>query len=426
VGFWNWLGFGSDTAEERSGLQNPQGWMFDSFSTTPSPSGQRVTVDKALSLSPVWAAVQIIAEQIGQLPLKVYSDVDGDRVLATQHRSWRLLHDKPNDFTPAGRFWSTVSVHLMLWGNAFIRKYRNEDGLVEELYLLAPGQVAVKWDPQRRIKSFRFEPTDGRPREEFSTDEVLHIFGMSLDGLIGESVIRCKAALGAAIARDEFEGTFYKKGAVIPQALEHPNKLSPEAAKNLSQTFEMLYGGSGKSHGTPVLEEGMQIKQIGSPLRDLMFVEAQQLTRTDIATMFGLPPSYLGGSTGDSLTYATVEGNQIQFATHAIAPRTVTIAKALTWDPGILPQNIFDCEFTLEALMRGDATSRGAFYKAMSEVKAITPNEIRQRENMPPIEGGDKSPAKAEPVPPQLALPGMPTVPANENGTPQDATPAAS
>jgi len=413
VGFWNWLGFGSDTPEQRSGLQSPQGWMFDAFSTTPSPSGQRVTVDKALSLSPVWAAVQIIAEQIGQLPLKVYRDVDGDRVPATGHRAWRLLHDKPNDFTPAGRFWSTVSVHLMLWGNAFIRKYRNEDGLVEELYLLAPGQVAVKWDPQRRIKSFRHEPTDGRPREEFSTDDVLHIFGMSLDGLIGESVIRCKAALGAAIARDEFEGTFYKKGAVIPQALEHPGRLSQEAAQNLSATFETLYGGSGKSHGTPVLEEGMQIKQIGSPLRDLMFVEAQQLTRTDIATMFGLPPSYLGGSTGDSLTYATVEGNQIQFATHAIAPRTVTIAKALTWDPGILPQNIFDCEFVLEGLMRGDAKARADFYTAMKDVAKMAPNEVRQKENMERIPGGDR--IEEPKPPPQLELPMEPAA-MNGNG----------
>ena len=416
------LGFrGGSQVEERSGLANPEGWMWDAFGTNTAPSGQRVTVDKALSLSPVWSAVQIIAEQIGQLPLKVYRDVDGERVLAKNHRSWRLLHDKPNEFTPAGRFWSTVSVHLMLYGNAFIHKLRDQDGLVEELYLLQPDMVTVEWNPNTRVKRFLYTPPDSLGRQTFTTNQVLHIFGMSMDGITGESVIRCKASLGAAIARDEFEGSFYARGANLAGVLEHPNKLSQDAARNLAGSFESLYGGSAKAHKTPVLEEGLVFKQVGSPLRDLMFVESQQISRTDIATMFGLPPSYLGGSTGDSLTYATVEGNQIQFATQAIAPRTTTIAKALTWDAGILPQNIFDCEFTLEAMMRGDAAARASFYKAMSEIKAIHPDEIRERENLPKLTAAQKK--DLNPTPPtvvQPTLPGMPEPAVANGGTPPE------
>lgn len=94
MAFWN------RKKEERasSGLANPQGYLLDAFSTGPNNSGQRVTVQKALGLAPVWAAVSIIAEQVGQLPLKVYKRVDDDdRVEATSHRSYSMLHDKPNE-----------------------------------------------------------------------------------------------------------------------------------------------------------------------------------------------------------------------------------------------------------------------------------------------------------------------------------------
>src|SRR5215210_4899042 len=106
-------------------MANPAGWLTDGLGASLSASGQRVTADKALGLAPVWAAVSIISEQVGQIPLKVYRRMDdGQRVEARSHRSWRLLHDKPNSVAPADRFWSAVTAQLLLYGNAFIEKRR--------------------------------------------------------------------------------------------------------------------------------------------------------------------------------------------------------------------------------------------------------------------------------------------------------------
>jgi len=106
--------------------------------------------------------------------------------------------------------------------------------------------------------------------------------------------------------------------------------------------------------------------------------------------LFKLPPNYLGGSSGDSLTYATVESNQIQFALHAIAPITNIIATALTSDSSIFPQNIYNAEFSMDGMLRADAGARASYYKTMTDIQAITPNEIRKLENLPPLPGGDK------------------------------------
>lgn len=385
--------------EERSltsGLMNPAGFLFDAFDASTSVSaGTRVSTDSALGLSPVWAAVKLISEDVGQLPFKVYRDTgDGEKEEARQHRSWRLLHDRPNSYTPAGRFWATVAVHLLLWGNAFIEKRRDAtSGLVDELWLLPPNDVGVKWWPNLRQKTYVYTPSDmSGPKVELDDDQVLHIFGMSLDGLVGLSVIdACRQSLGTAIARNEFEGEFYKNGAVLSGVVEMQGRIrSDDALKRFKESFKALYTGSGRRHGIPVLEDGATLHTVGSPMRDLDFVASQNMSRTDIAVMFNLQPNELGGSSGESLTYATVEMNQTARATRAIAPLAKTISDAVSQDPSLLPQNVMTAEFVLEAMMRADAKSRGEFYKALSDVKAITADEIRKRENMPALTAEQK------------------------------------
>ena len=394
-----------------SGLATPAPWLTDALASYGTASGQRVTVDRALGLTPVYAAVSIISEQVGQLPFKVYKQIgDGERVEARTHPAWRLLHNRPNSATPAGRFWSTVSVHLLLYGNAFIEKVRGAGGAVEELRILPPSGVAVKWWPKLMDKTFVVTPAfgSGEEKRELDSSEVLHIMNLSLDGIVGLSVIAaCRGALGTALARDEFEGTFYERGAVLAGVVTMPGRVrNQEAADRLKAALRVLHGGSAKAHEVAVFEEGVEYKPLSSPLRDLQFVESQNVSRTDIAVMFKLPPNKLGGSSGESLTYSTVESNQTEVAVNAVAPITHTIAQAVSQDPAILPQNIFDAEFVLEGMMRGDSTARAAFYTALSGVKAIHPDEIRAKENMPALTAAQKK--DLNPAPPAPAAPDAP------------------
>ena len=362
-------------AEFRSTLANPDDWLVDALGGPATHSGKRVTIKGALGLAPVFSAVSIISETVGSLPFKVYEELAGDeKVEARTHRAWSLIHDAPNPSMPAHRFWSTVTAHLLLWGNAFLEKRRGASSLVEELWLLDPSQIKVEWDGAR--KRFILE---GPPRQVWTENEVVHLTGFSLDGVVGESVIsRCRQSFGTVLAREEFEGTFYKRGAVHSGVLEHPESIGPKGLKNLRKSWKQVYGGN--QHEVVILEEGMKFNPTTMPLKDLEFVAGQQLSRTDIAIMFRLPPSFLGGSAGDSLTYQTVEGNAIQFAQLAISPWTNVIGRTLSNDPSIFPMRTYVAECVLEGLLRGDSGSRSAFYGALYNINAITPNEIRQKE----------------------------------------------
>jgi HK97 family phage portal protein len=432
MAFWNRA---QTRATPTATMDNPPSWMLDAFGATPSSSGQSVSVDKALGLIPLYAAVSLIAEQVATLPFKVYrTGRDGEREEARSHSAWRLLNQKPNSHTPAGRFWSTVAAHLLLYGNAFIEKVGRGSGM--ELFILPPAEVAVMYYPRLREKTFRWTPSDmsipgssvrgGGPVREFDETEVLHIMNLSMDGIVGMSVIdKCRNPLGSALARDVFEGSFYKRGAVMSGIVQMKGSVKNDAAlKRLKDSLVALFAGVEKAHGVPVLEEDAVWVPTSSPLRDLQFVESRNMTATDVASLFKLPPNALGGSSGDGLTYATVEMNQQQIGVNAISPLTHTIAEAVTWDPAILPQNILEAEFTLEGMMRGDAKTRSEFYKTLVEIKAMLPEEVRKKENLPPLTAEQKRELK--PTPPTPAPPDGAQLPAavaaingNGNGNPR-------
>jgi HK97 family phage portal protein len=418
---WPWAR--EERANPSSGLAVPADWLTDAMASTSATSGQTVTVLKALGIAPVFAATSLIAEQVGQLPLNVYKTVESDssaldyhRVEARQHRAWRLLHEKPNHNTPAGRFWSIITTHLLLWGNAFILKERDPyTGVVDSLWALHPSQMVVKYDPARRIKSYEYQPRELVQKEFYNDSQVLHIMGLSQDGLVGESVIaRVRNAFGQALARDEFEGMFYKRGAVLSGVVEAPEALSDQARSNVKGTINEIYGGSGKAFQIGVLEENAKFHVLGMPLKDLEFVANQQLTRVDVAVMFKLPPNYLGGSSGDSLTYSTVEMNRAALGLNAIAPWTHTIAEAITQDESILPQRQHEAEFDLNQMFRADLDSRVGAYEKLVKMKAMLPNEVRAAENRAPIPGGDKFPEDKPPVAPKPAAGPVPSM-GNDN-----------
>jgi HK97 family phage portal protein len=210
--------------------------------------------------------------------------------------------------------------------------------------------------------------------------------------------------LGAAQARAKFEGGFYKRGSRNAAWASHPGRLGEKGIANVVKQLQVWHGGVENMHKIPVLEEGMTLNSIGQSLEDMQFAQLAEQTRTEIAVLFNIPPAYLGAKSGDSLTYATTESNQIQFAQMAVLPIADTISKALSSDPGLLPWNVMFAEFTLESLIRADAKTRAEVWKLYKDMGVVDEAYIAARENLP------KPPTPK----PQPAIPGLPPDPMQE------------
>jgi len=378
--------------EQRATLARPSWDLVEALTTGQAYSGQTVTVASSLSLVPVYSAVSRIAGSVGSLPLIVYRRLpQGGKERAENHRTWRMLHDQPNESMGSDEFWEIVEAHLLLWGNAFVAKIRDSLGMVSELWPMEPSRVKVG----RQDDGTRYFVLDGKDR--YTEADILHIRGLGTDGLVGLSPIQqAKQMLGGALAHEEFSGRFWGNSANPGGVLTHPNKLSDDAAKRIKARWREAVGGVLHAGETVVLEEGMEWKQVGMPLEDAQFIETAKFSDLRVAQLFRLPPYMLGASSGDSMTYSNTESQGIDFVRWTLRPWLVRIEKALLRDPSIFLQGsrIFP-EFLTDALQRADTKTRYDAYKVAIEAGFLTAAEAREMENRPPL----NEPAQPEPEP---------------------------
>lgn len=375
---------------ERAGTVSPQDtlWLREAFFGAGSQAGKTVTVETAPGLPAVWAALRVLSDGVGALPFMTYQRLrGGGKQSAWSEPVYKLLHNSPNPEMTAVDCWSLVTVHLNSWGNAYLGKSM-AGGRVEALWPIRPDLVRVGREAGEKVFYVKGSETAADERR-YTAREIIHIKGMTLDGLVGLSPIQmARESIGHGLALDEYGNRFFSNSAIPRVALRHPETLGEEAANRLSKSWKSKLGGSRKSNETIVLEEGMDIRVLSIPMEDAQFVEQQQFTVQQSARIFNVPASKLGGKTGDSLTYATVEGNSIDFVTYSLRPWLVRIEQALNRDQDLFPASgppLF-CEFSVDGLLRADARTRALVYgQALDPAKGwMTRSEVRELENLPP------------------------------------------
>jgi len=138
----------------------------------------------ALTLSAVWACVNLLSGTIASLPLMVYRDQAGKRVVAYDHPLFYLLHDSPNGDQTALDFWDFVAATIELRGNGYSEIERAGDGRPTALDVpLPPEFVTVK-----RLPSGALEYTvqvEGKTRT-VPQDRMLHVRGFGGNPLGGQ------------------------------------------------------------------------------------------------------------------------------------------------------------------------------------------------------------------------------------------------
>ena len=381
------------------------------FGAPPSYSGESVSVEGSLGLIPVFAAVNVIASTIMTMPCHVYRRLPRGRERATDVWQYRLFHESPNPEMSPAQFVEMSLVHQLLWGNVYYEKVKYSfagASRVGELWPITPSRVVVRRDSKGR-KVFDVADAQGSDDPDLSggfyEDRILHIPALGYDGTVGMSPIgKARQEIGNALARQRFQGGLYKRGAKISGAIERPAtapKWSDEAADRFKAQWRAWFeGGGSQEGGTPILQDGMKYVPMGMPLKDQQFIEQGQFTTTQIATLFNMPASKINGQTGDSLTYGNREQDATDFITFTCLPWMTRLAQGWWRDNDLFPSRTFYPDLLPEGLLKGDSAQRAAYYQAMSGLKVLSTNDIREMEDRPVLEGGDDFPKPPAPVAP--------------------------
>ncbi len=372
--------------ERRSSLANPEQWLVDWFSGGgKAASGVTVNETTALNATAVFSAVDILARTLASLPLPVYRRLQPrGKERAPDHPLYELLHDLPNPEMTSFDLRQALMGHLALWGNCFCEVERDRGGRVKALWPLRPDRMQVKRDGQGLLYLYR---VDDGTQAGLRQGQVMHLRGLSSDGLIGYSPIRmAREAIGLALATEQFGAAFFGNGSRPGGVLQHPQTISNEASERLKKSWEEMHRGLTQAHRVAILEEGMTWQQVGIPPEDAQFLETRKFQVSEIARMFHVPPHMLADL--DRSTNNNIEHQSIEFVVHTMRPWLVC------WEQGIYRDLLslqerrqYFAEFLVDGLLRGDYKSRQEGYAVGRQNGWLSANDIRELENMNPLPG---------------------------------------
>jgi HK97 family phage portal protein len=353
-------------------------------------AGAKVDYTTAMGIPAVWACTRIIAESIASLPLHLYIRKGRGKDRMPSHPLYPLLHDKPNPEMSAMSFRETFSYHILHWGNAFAEKEMDQLGRVKALWPIGPDRVEVMRDRDTREIFYKVRVEDTGKTQNLQKDQVLHIPGLSYNGVVGFSPItKMREAIGFALATEEYGARFFGAGTHPSLVVSHPSKLSPTAHKNLSDSLADKYSGLGKSHRLLLLEEAMKVEKIGFSPEDSQFLQTRAFELAEVCRIWRVP-LHLVQEYSKGTSYASNEQQSLEFVIHTLRPWLVRFEQGYNNQlfATDLERRRYFFEHLVDGLLRGDITARYEAYTKGRNWGWLSADDIRELENMNPLPEG--------------------------------------
>ena len=390
------MGIFSGIFKSRDAPTNRTAGSAYSFFLGQSAAGKRVNERSAMQTSAVYACVRVISESVASLPLHLYRyNEDGGKEKAVDHPLYHLLHDEPNPEMTAFSFFEAALTHLLLWGNFYSQIIRNGKGEVMGLYPLMPDRMTVDRDERGQLYYEYMVSSDDAPTNKGSTvrlkpEDVLHVPGLSFDGLVGYSPIAmAKNAIGMAIACEEYGATFFANGASPGAVLEHPGVLKDP--QKVRDSWNNAFRGSANANKVAVLEEGMKYTPISISPEQAQFLETRKFQIDEIARIFRIPPHMVGDL--EKSSFSNIEQQSLEFVKYTLDPWVSR------WEQSLVrallkpeEKKRYFMKFNVDGLLRGDYQSRMNGYAVGRQNGWLSANDIRELENMDQLseeEGGN-------------------------------------
>ena len=348
------------------------------------PDANVFDTDKALTLTAVWCAIRLLAESVSSLPISVYTkQANGDKLEDTKSPIYKLVKFKPNYYQNKITFFEFIMLSICTEGNSYVQIVRNNSGTPVQLICLDPSNVTVVVNNNEL-----FYQVDGGA--VLDSSDMLHFKTITDDGVTGLSPIdQCAKALNWGVSLEEFGATFFSNGAKPSSILQTDRALSDTALQRLKTSFNSNYGKLKNSNSTIVLEEGLTFKPISISPEQAQFLSSRQFSIEEVARIFNCPPHMLKDLSKSS--FNNIEMQSQEFVTYTLMPYITRIEQEMNlklFRTNELGKTFV--EFNVNGLLRGDVKSRTEAYKTAITNGYMSINEVRQKENMNSIEGGDK------------------------------------
>lgn len=164
------------------------------------------------------------------------------------------LFQRPSPSSSQPNLVGQLLLHLNLYGNAYVAKYRDDTGRIVQLGLLHPDLV----EPELVQGELRFVVTDAKTGRQSKRDsgDIVHVKAMSSDGLKGLSPIaQCRLAVSLSKGMGEYAEAFIRNGTRPSGILRLPTGTA-EQMRNAEELITEKHAGAQNAHKVAIVSGG--------------------------------------------------------------------------------------------------------------------------------------------------------------------------
>lgn len=349
-----------------------------------STSSATVTPESALTYPTVYACTVVVSEDIAKVPLNVFEDlgVGGHRPAST-HPLQAKLHDQPNRYQSALEWREMATAFALLRGRAVNEIRKGDRPFLDDEYVpLHPDLVTERVTRNgRRVYDYR-DPMRGFAIRTLTDDEVF-----VLRGRFGRGVLDFAAnSIGLALDQERHAGNLFARGANFQGAILRDKPWNDVERGNFRAALDE-YTVAGQFSGRPLLlEDGMTWQAISLTAQQAELVDSRRFSNIQACQWFRVPPHKVFEL--ERSTNNNIERQAIDYVTDSLLAWAERWEQAI-WRDLVIAKGRYFAEHNLDGLLRGDLAARSAAYALAIQWGWMTRNEVRAKENMNPIKGGD-------------------------------------
>ena len=364
-------------------LRDGETWR-NIFGGGKTSSGVNVDHKTTIGYPPFWRGVNLLANGVSGLPVNVYRRTGDDREVAKTHPAHRMVKYRASSIMRASKFRKTMQGHALLFGNGFAYIERDERERPKNLWILNPQAMIVRYMDG---ELWYATTINGEPRK-FPGRNILHITGLSHDGVVGYSAVDLMAeALGVGMAAQRFGGKFFGQGANMSGLLMVPGHFNEEKIRNTLAAWGEMNEGLSNAHKVALLQDGVKFQQLTINPEQAQFLQTRDFeVRSTVANILGVPPHLLGDDSRTS--HSSLEQENQSFLVHSLGPwlhewEGELTAKLLSERE--IERDTHYIEFNREAAVQMQFKEKIEGFRVELETGIASLNEVRKKLNMPSI-----------------------------------------
>lgn len=360
--------------------------------TTPAIGGVGpINSTTAMKYTAVFSCLRVLGETMASVPVMLYKkEPGGDRKAVQDLPIYDILHNRPNDEMSPFNFKEMCMNSLNLGGNSVCERLVDRSGNLVGLYPYQWQQVEISRNKDTKKLEYKIRGSDATVGKTLSRDQVFHIPGVSLDGVVGMSPISYAAsAIRLGLSYEQFGVNLYKNGAFPSGAFSFDGVLNDEGYQRLKKDLKENIQGMVNVGNPLLLEQNGKFQQFVINPADAQLIENKRFQIEDIARIFRMPMHLIQELTRS--TNNNIEQQSLEFVMYTMLPWFKR------WEENIKMQLLtpeqrqagYYVEFKMDGLLRGDTKTRAASYSLGRQWGWLSVNDIRRLENMSPIDNGD-------------------------------------